>query len=355
MGASTKDQGFYFGLMQGFFALGTSGTGMIVGPSAESTFDIPIFGETRGWRIAFALVSCVAIVASLFSFLFMPDVPALPMTQEEKQQDTRAVMAYEFKAMIGFLRYPSFVLMIVQGMFGTIPWMVLGNINLYVRLCGFPQWTLFWLGLPGVFAVLGGLLGGAVSDQLCKKFGLRGRPLTAMISVGFGIPLRFMLWYGIPPGSPFNEIWTFFTIQTLVGLLASWAQPGCNFPVLGQIVTGKDRNKVMCWETTFETTIAMIISSNAVPLVTKLLGYDDIRYIGEPDLEQARALGAAQAIMVCIPWSICFCVYSGLLWSFPLDVKRVEAEKAEEEARAVDDMELVAGAVAPASSFTVAS
>merc|ERR1712217_560380 len=93
----------------------------------------------------------------------------------------------------------------------------------------------------------------------------------------------------------------------------------------------------------------------AVPYVISWLGSDDIKYNDEPDLEQARALGAAQAIMVCIPWLICFCVYSGLLWSFPLDAKRVEAEKAEEEARAVDDMELVAGAVAPASSFTVAS
>jgi len=179
--------------------------------------------------------------------------------------------------------------------------------------------------------------------------------MTAMLTVGFGIPLQYMVWYGIPPGSPFNEIWTFFTLQTLFNLLAQWAQPGCNFPVLGQIVTGKDRNKVMCWEMAFENTMATIIGSNAVPYVISWLGSDDIKYNDEPDLEQARALGAAQAIMVCIPWLICFCVYSGLLWSFPLDAKRVEAEKAEEEARAVDDMELVAGAVAPASSFTAAS
>merc|ERR1712048_39154 len=33
--ASTKDQGFYFGLMQGFWALGMSATAMIVGPVAE--------------------------------------------------------------------------------------------------------------------------------------------------------------------------------------------------------------------------------------------------------------------------------------------------------------------------------
>merc|ERR1712203_22929 len=236
---------------------------------------------------------------------------------------TCAVIASEIKAMLRFLRYPSFVLMICQGIFGSIPWIVLGNLNLYARLCGFEQWTLFWLGFPGLFGMLGGFLGGLVSDRLTKQMGPRGRPLTAMLTVGFGIPLQYMLWYGIHPGSFFNNVWTFVAIQVFFNLLANWAQPGCNFPVLGQIVTGKDRNKVMCWEMAFENTCATIIGSNAVPYV--------------------------------IQWLICFCVYSGLLWSFPLDVKRVEGEKAEEEARAVDDMELAAGAVAPGSSLTAAS
>jgi len=341
--ASVKEQGYYFGLMQGFFSMGTSGTGMIVGPLAESEFNLPILGSTDGWRCAFAIVSSVAIVASVFSFFKMPDVPAPPMTEEEKKQGTCEVIVWEIKAMLKFLRYPSFVLMICQGIFGSIPWIVLGNLNLYVRLCGFPQSALFWLGFPGVFGVLGGFFGGVVSDRLTKQIGPRGRPLTAMLTVGFGIPLQYMLWYGIPPGSAFNTLSVFFVINTLFNLLANWAQPGCNFPVLGQIVTGKDRNKVMCWEMAFENTMATIIGSNAVPYVISWLGSDDIDFTGETDLVQARALGAAQALIVCIPWLICFGVYSGLLWSFPIDLKRVQSEK---EGGAVDDTELVAGEVA---------
>merc|ERR1712203_543409 len=247
---------------------------------------------------------------------------------KEKQQGVCAMMRSEIQAMIRFLRYPSFILMICQGIFGSIPWIVIGNLNLYVRLCGFEQWTLFWLGLPGILGVAGGFLGGLVSDRLTKMIGPRGRPLTAMLTVGFGIP----------PGSPLNNVWVFVAIQALFNLLANWAQPGCNFPVLGQIVTGKDRNKVMCWEMAFENTMATIIGSNAVPYVIKASGSDKITYDGHPDLEQARALGSAQAIMVCIPWLICFCVYSGLLWSSPVDLKRVE----EENGGAVDDTELVA-------------
>merc|ERR1712056_113011 len=282
-------------------------------------------GPTRGWRVAFAVVSCVAIVASVFSFLKMPDVPAAPMSEEEKQQGVCAMIGSELQAMIRFWRYPSFVLMICQGIFGTIPWMVIGNLNLYVRLCGFEQWTLFWLSAPGLFGVVGGFLGGIVSDFLAMKIGPRGRPLTAMLTVAMGVPLQFIMWYGIAPGSALNTVWVFFVIQAFFNLTANWAQPGCNFPVLGQIVTGKDRNKVMCWEMAFENTMATIIGSNAVPLVISWLGSDNIDYQGK-DLEQARALGLAQAIIICIPWLICFGVYSGLLWSFPIDLKRVQEE-----------------------------
>merc|ERR1712014_436108 len=216
-------------------------------------------------------------------------------------------------------------LMITQGIFGSIPWLVIGNLNLYVRLCGFEMWTLFWLSAPGLFGVVDGFLGGIVSDFLAKKIGLRGRPLTAMLTVGMGVPLQFIMWYGIAPGSDLNNVWVFFLIQALFNLTAVWAQPGCNFPVLGQIVTGKDRNKVMCWEMAFENTMATIIGSNAVPYIISWLGSDNIDYNGT-DLEQARALGTAQAIIICIRWLICFGVYSGLLWSFPLDLKRVQEE-----------------------------
>merc|ERR1712056_174383 len=296
MGASTKDQGFYFGLMQGFWALGMSGTAMIVGPIAEAYFDLPILGETRGWRIAYVIVSSFAVVASVLSFRVMPDVPPPKLTQEEEQQSPLAVAAQEIKTMLTFLRYPSFVLMIFQGIFGSIPWIVIGNLNLYVRLCGFELWTLFWLGLPGILGVAGGFLGGLVSDRLTKLIGPRGRPLTAMITISLGIPLQYALWYGIPPGSYFNNVWAFVAILALFNLLASWAQSGCNFPVLSQIVTGKDRNKVMCWEMGLENTMANAISNLGVPYIIRWLGSEDIDYQGT-DLEAARVLGTAQALI----------------------------------------------------------
>merc|ERR1739844_394999 len=99
---------------------------------------------------------------------------------------------------------------------------------------------------------------------------------------------------------------------------------------------GKDRNKVMCWEMAFENTWATIIGSNAVPLIIEAFGSDKITYDGRQDLDQARTLRFAQAIMICCPWLICFAVYSLLLWSFPVDVARVEKEMARAEKKGAE-------------------
>merc|ERR1712203_962009 len=78
---------------------------------------------------------------------------------------------------------------------------------------------------------------------------------------------QYMLWYGIAPSSAWNTVYAFVTILILFNLLAGWAQPGCNFPVLGQIVSGKERNKVMCWELCFENSMAIIIGQTALPVI----------------------------------------------------------------------------------------
>merc|ERR1712056_3918 len=91
-------------------------------------------------------------VASVMALPVMPDVPPPQLTEREKQQAPLAVAVQEIKTLLTFLRYPSFILMICQGIFGSIPWIVIGNLTLYARLCGFELWTLFWLSAPGLLA-----------------------------------------------------------------------------------------------------------------------------------------------------------------------------------------------------------
>merc|ERR1712217_511982 len=153
------------------------------------------------------------------------------------------------------------------------------------------------------------------SDVLNKKIGPRSRGLTAVMTVAMGIPQQYMLWYGIAPGSAWNNVYAFVAILILFNLLAGWAQPGCNFPILGQIVTGKDRNKVMCWEMCFENSMAIIIGNTALPVIVEALSGGQIDYDEGVNLEDARTLGTATALIACVAWSICMVVYAGLIWS----------------------------------------
>jgi len=329
--APKATQGYYFGLMQGLWSLGMGATGMIVGPIAERTFDLPIIGPAQGWRLAMVVVSSFAIVASVLCAKLMPDVPAAPLSDEERSQSPGQVALSEIKSMFSFFRLPSFVLMICQGIFGSIPWIVMGNLNTYARLCGFALNDLIWLQAAGLFGMLGGFLGGYVSDRLVqvKAIGLKGRPLTAMLTVAFGVPLQYTLWWGIEPGSALNTLWVFVLIQCLFNTLATWAQPGCNFPVLSQIVTGKNRNKVLCWEMAFENSCAMALGSNAVPFFFFVFNLPEFTYDKENpvNLEMARNLGMGQTLVICVPWIICFFVYSGLLRTFERDVRTLTAER----------------------------
>lgn len=109
-------------------------------------------------------------------------------------------------------------------------------------------------------------------------------------------------------------------------------------------MTGKDRNKVMCWEMCFENSMAIIIGNTALPVIVEALSGGQIDYDEGVNLEDARTLGTATALIACVAWSICMVVYAGLMWSFPGDLERLESEKRSAAgAGAVDDMELVAG------------
>merc|ERR1712066_725396 len=99
---------------------------------------------------------------------------------------------------------------------------------------------------------------------------------------------------GIAPGSAWNNVYAFVTILILF-----------NLPVLGQIVTGKERNKVMCWELCFENSMAIIIGNTALPVIIEAISGGQIDYDEGVNLEDARTLGTATALIACVAWSIC--------------------------------------------------
>ncbi|CAE8734065.1 unnamed protein product [Polarella glacialis] len=223
--------------------------------------------------------------------------------------------------------------MIMQGIFGTIPWSVMGNSMLYFKLTGMGDMESSILTSEGtVMGMFGNILGGLVADSLARRLGYHGRPLSAQITVAIGIPLVFLQFYGIPAGD--GSFWAYFAIIAGFGLLGSWAQFGTNFPILSDIAPSRDRSKVMAWECALENSIANAIGPIFVAvLAERCFGYT----FGKVDadgksLHSATALVKAMTATICIPWVICFFAYTILHWSYPRDMKRAQEQAAKKRA-----------------------
>ncbi|CAJ1447019.1 unnamed protein product [Effrenium voratum] len=331
---SDNKRGKIFGRVQSALLCGMFCSLLIAGNVAN-----PHVGSIPGWRFLFAGAGLVAFIVAggLAGFLVEP---AHQLDEASKMKGCAAIRT-ELCTVLSFLRIPTFCVMIMQGVFGTIPWSVMGNNLLFFKFCGLQDWEASILAAEGTVAgVFGNIAGGMIADALARRFGYHGRPLSAQITVAIGIPMVFLQFYGIPPGS--GSFGAYFALIAGFGLLGSWAQSGTNFPILSDIVPPSDRSKVMAWECAMENSLANAIGPGLVSTLAVAFGY---RFGSEEmegqSLSSARALGSAMAATICIPWLITLLAYTLLHWSYPRDMKRLKAKQAAQaEAKAAHEEEM---------------
>lgn len=322
-------RGKIFGRVQSSLLFGMFITTLAVVPMARRD----VVG-IQGWRVAFCLIGLVSVVVSALLVLFMKEPPR-DESVEKGPTGFKAVLE-ELASLVRFFRIPTFCVMIMQGIFGTIPWSVMGNMTLYFQLTGMADRDAGILSaINSIAGMAGNVIAGYVADFLAGKLGYHGRPLNAQITVALGIPCIYLMFYGVPPGD--GSVAIYLTLILTFGLLGSWAQSGTNFPILSEIVPSSARSRVMAWECALENSIANALGPVVVAaLATNIFGYDFDKQQNADEvpaverLESARALGTAMTVVVCVPWLVCFCAYSVLHWSFPRDMKRM-AQKAAEE------------------------
>jgi len=314
---SENKRGKIFGRVQSALLFGMFVTTMSVVPVATET----VLGH-QGWRIAFCFIGCISLTVTLMLGFLMT---APPINQTDGLSGCGAVAA-EISSLGQFFKIPTFCVMIMQGIFGTIPWSVMGYMVLFFQLTGIANEQVAVLsGCGPVTGAFGNIIGGIVADFLAKRFHLNGRPLSAQITVAFGIPLIYAMFYGVPPGQGSFSI--YLSLNIAFGLLGSWAQSGTNFPILSHIVPSTHRSRVMAWECALENSIANAIGPLVVSTLANANGYRfGENTSGDVDLHSARALGKALTATICIPWAICFVAYSTLHWSYPRDVRRLELQ-----------------------------
>ncbi|CAL1153694.1 unnamed protein product [Cladocopium goreaui] len=322
---SDNKRGKIFGRVQSALLVGMFCSLLIAGNVANT-----YAGDIPGWRFLFAGGGAVAFIVALGLGGFLAE-PHHQLDESAKVKGCAAVRT-ELCTVLSFLRIPTFCVMIMQGVFGTIPWSVMGNNLLFFKFCGLADWQASILAAEGTVAgVFGNSIGGMIADALARRFGYHGRPLSAQITVAIGIPMVFLQFYGIPPGE--GTFGVYFALIAAFGLLGSWAQSGTNFPILSDIVPASDRSKVMAWECAMENSLANAIGPSMVSTLAFAFGYKfGAEEMSGQSLSSARALGQAMAATICIPWVITLAAYTLLHWSYPRDMRRLRAKQAAAEA-----------------------
>jgi MFS family permease len=320
-----SERGRYFGFVQ--FA---SNVGCVMCAVGTSTISNQLILNFRGWRIAFAIVAAASLVLGSVMFL--------AMSEPARRESGEIPSVYsELLKLRRYLQIPTFRVIVLQGLFGCIPWSALSFMIFYFQYIGISDFGASILfGTSMVGGALGGILGGVVGDRLAKWNWKHGRPLTAQISVFCGIPLIVAILHYMPRDPSYYRVYQVLILA--FGTLASWCATGVNRPILSEIVEDRDRASVFAWVITIDGSFAALLGAPMVGLLAEnVFGYqpttDHISEMPHAQREiNADALSRAM-LWCCIgPWVLCFICFSFLHFTYAQDVSKDDNEKPSEAA-----------------------
>jgi len=165
---SDSKRGAMFGKVQAALVLGMLFSVLLAGPIANKD----VMG-IQGWRVAFVLVGSLSLIVGALLSKYFVEPPHEEPAGHTRSTGGRAICD-ELKSLVGFFRIPTFCIMIMQGIFGTIPWTVMGNQMLYFKLSGISDEASTILATEQlVIGIFGNLLGGFVADALAQVWSSR--------------------------------------------------------------------------------------------------------------------------------------------------------------------------------------
>jgi len=231
----------------------------------------------------------------------------------------------EFQKFLNYMKMPTFLVLIAQGIFGTIPGSALSFLTMYFQYIGIGSLA----GMVAAFKILGNgigsVLGGYLGDWMAARSPLHGRTITAQLSVALSIPLAASVFMVVPADGAY---WPLHTgLLFLLGLV-HWTSSGCNRPILVELVAPDCIGSVCAWQNCVEHMSGFILGPVGVALLSELC-FDYVPAKRDstdmPEWERsvnAAALGQALAVCTAIPWTACFFLYGLMHITYPVEATR---------------------------------
>ncbi|KAH7649000.1 12 transmembrane domain MFS family sugar transporter [Cryptosporidium bovis] len=231
----------------------------------------------------------------------------------------------------------SVILMILEGVSGTIPWSSLTFMTMYLQYCDLTNFQAAVLvAVMFLGSMLGGPLGGLMGDYLNNITEDHGRPLVGQISMAIRIPIMCILFLVIPKEA--SSIYYFLVLSFLLGFFAI-AGAAASRPILSDVVRASHRATVFSIAVLFEGISAATFGAPVVGILSEnVFGYKaSFKNVSQMDpesrLRNANALSNSLIFLTVFPWCISLLLYSLLHFTYGNDKRALKKELSELAAR----------------------
>jgi MFS family permease len=316
-------------------AFGWLGLTGVIGSIVGTLFATALVGAYKqilgidSWRFVFIMWGLISVLIGVLVLLFAKDPlrgemePELREVLTSEKAERYTVKRSDFWKI---LKNKTFLLIVLQGTAGSIPWNGILFMIYWFEYIGFDPLTAGLIfSVIAIGAALGNLFGGWLGDKAAKWSPNRGRIMIAQISVFTGIPLTMVIFLIIPM-TPASML-LYIIIGALTGFLISWTAGGANNPIFSEIFEPEIRSSVYSVDRMFEGAFAAL-GTVFVGLVAAGFGYitppigADLSTLPYR-LANMTALAWGMFLVALIPWIICLIIYSFVYLTYPKDYEKM--------------------------------
>lgn len=267
------------------------------------------------WRWGFIGLGIASILSGVAMWLFVEEPPrgaAEPELANLVTHEDESRYKINVKDMLGTLRIPTIWAAILQGVTGSMPWVVMGIyiINWMVRELGFTTQITFSDpagSAPLIFAIIvisaaiSNLMGGIIGDYAEKVNPRYGRTVIGQFSVFAGVPLMYIFLTQAKNMS----FWQLFAFASFTAMMIGWPGRGAKEPMMQAVVPPEMRSSAY--------SVVNFVEGGLSAFSSLIAGW------------LADSLGLTQALLWTIPfpWILCGIFFTLFYFTYPRDAERV--------------------------------
>ncbi|OEH74396.1 transmembrane domain-containing protein [Cyclospora cayetanensis] len=333
-----RSLGFSFGLVQ----LCTS-MGRLVGGVVTTTVAQIQIGALKGWRACFICVGALSAFLGVVIAFVLEEIPRRrllrPKGDESGGTGSDSHISDNWSTFLKdvltkSLATPSVLIVLVEGLVGTIPWSAFSFNTMFFQYCNMSDLkAAYIMGALLIGSAVGGVLGGLLGDRLFHWSPGHGRPLVGQFAMAVRVPVLVVAYLVVPKE---ETAFAVFMILALIIGLSSMAGVAVNRPILADVVRPNHKATVFALTVAVEGSGAAILGAPLVGyLAEHSFGYVRTTLLVAEMPEQLRmgnanALANALVFLTVIPWSISFLLYGLLHLTYGRDQVAMNAIVAKE-------------------------